>query len=177
MIDWQIRLEEPDDTGPREVKFSCRVADSLRIRDLGLEQQQPELKRNKSKNEPMGLLREQPGKIENAIGQLGEEEGRGSRTPWVDFSGPVESGWNGIAIFDHPNNLDFPIAAGVREYGLMSMTRPYPTTPEHRGGAVTFYYRAYVHRGDAAEGQVHLAWEDYAYPCQVVLSPVRRLGD
>jgi hypothetical protein len=100
---------------------------------------------------------EQPGKIETGVA-------------WTDYSGPVESGWNGVAIFDHPSNPDFPKAPSASDYGLMSLSRTYPTTDIHRGATVTYLYRVWIHRHDAQKASIQQTWEDYAHPCLVTLS-------
>ncbi len=157
IFDWTVRIEEPKDLGGRPISFHCRVAPTMRIRDLRLP----------SPDDLLGAPIDNPGKIENAAGKVGERQCRRMRVPWTDFSGPVEKGWNGIALFDHPSNPDFPKEFGVRDYGLLSITRPYPCNEP----IATFHYRAFVHRGDANEGEVALGWEDYAHPCRVILGP------
>ena len=146
-IDFEITLQEPEDTGPRNMMFSCRVAQSMRIVDAST--------REKARME-------KPGKLEKT-------------THWADFSGPVGSGWNGVAIFEHPSNLDFPRSPSGAEYGLMSIGRTYPTSDEYRGGTVTYRYRAYVHNHDAQTANVQQAWEDYAYPCLVTLGKTQKV--
>jgi hypothetical protein len=157
IIDWTVKIERPEDSGPRGIGFHCRVAPTMRIRDLSLP----------SPDDLLGAPRDKPGKIENAAGKVGERPCRGMRVPWTDFSGPVGKASNGIALFDHPSNPDFPERFGVREYGLLSIGRHYPCNEP----TVTLRYRAFVHRGDAAEGDIALAWDDYAHPCRVILGP------
>jgi hypothetical protein len=149
VIDWTIRLEEPHDTGRRGITFACRVAPSMRIEDRS---------RGWGNVKPM----ENPGKID-----------QGQDQPWVDYSGPVGDGWDGIALFDHPDNVGYPRQPGAKEYGSMSLGREYPQDDVHRGGAVDLRYRAYVHKGDAQEGRVEQAWHDYAHPCLVIPGQVR----
>ena len=153
MIDWAIRLVEPQDTGRRGMMFACRVAPSMRIVDKS---------RGWNNTKPM----EKPGKIETS-----EDH------PWVDYSGPVQDGWNGIAIFDHPTNPDYPRKPGAAEYGVMSVGREYPQDDQHRGGSVGLRYRAYVHNGDAEQGQVNQAWHDFAHPYLIDLGEVRAVGE
>jgi hypothetical protein len=149
VIDWKIRLVEPQDTGRRGITFACRVAPSMRLVDKS---------RGWNNEVPM----EKPGKIED-----------GAEHPWVDYSGPVGDGWNGIAMFDHPDNPDYPIQPRAQGYGIMSIGREYPQDDLHRGGAINLRYRAYVHDGDAAEGRVDQAWHDFAHPCLVVPGEIR----
>ena len=153
IIDWTIRLEEPQDTGRRGIMFACRVAPSMRLEDRsgGWRNVKPMAK---------------PGKIV-----------RGTNQPWVDYSGPVGDGWNGIALFDHPSNISYPRQPGASGYGVMSIGREYPQDDAHRGGSVDLRYRAYIHNGDAEKGRVEQAWHDYAHPCLVVPGEVRAIDE
>ena len=158
ILDWTIRLEDPADTGHRRVALACRVANSIRVRDLA----------QKSVDGMMGLLRENPGKIENSEGGVGELASRGATCKWLDFSGPVEEGWNGIALFDHPDNPG-PGGFSCREYGVFTTGHNYPTEGFARGGATTFQFRAFVHEGDAQAGDVAGAYADYVHPCRITV--------
>ncbi|MBI2951349.1 PmoA family protein, partial [bacterium] len=80
VIDWTLRLEDPADTGHRRVALACRVANSMRVRDLN----------QKSTDGMMGALRENGGRVENSGGGVGELASRGGKFTWLDFSGPVE---------------------------------------------------------------------------------------
>jgi hypothetical protein len=119
------------------------------------------------------------GRIENAIGSVGEAETWGRRAHWCDYSGPVKGRWTGIAIMDHPDNPLHPTHWHVRDYGLMT-ANPFglsfyrPGWGERgdwtipAGAERTFRYRLYVHRGDAAAGHVAARYHDYINPPEVV---------
>jgi hypothetical protein len=48
----------------------------------------------------------------------------GKRAEWIDYYGPDASGRTvGIAMFDHPNNLRFPVHWHARTYGLLAANR------------------------------------------------------
>jgi hypothetical protein len=159
IVDWTLRLEEPQDTGNRRVALACRVADSMRTRD----------ETNVNYDGLWGELRENPGRLENSEGGIGEPASRGRRLQWLDFSGPVEDGWNGIALFEHPDNPGEDGVFSCREYGLFLIGCPYPTERTTRDGAATLRFRAFIHAGDATEGRVAQAYADYAFPCRVVV--------
>lgn len=145
-IDWQVRLEEPDDKGPRTMTFSARVAPSMRVRDLS----------NRTPEHPMGIPLQNPGRIAKGEG-------------WADFSGPVERGWNGLALFDHPDNPDYPKEPFATEYGTFTgLGRPYPVSSAARGGVAELRYRAYIHAGDADEGRVAQVMMEYTHPAVAV---------
>jgi hypothetical protein len=120
------------------------------------------------------------GQIENAVGSIGEKETWGKRAHWCDYAGPVKGRWVGITIMDHPDNPLHPTYWHVRDYGLMtanpfglSYYRPGRgecgdwTIPA--GEQRTFYYRLYVHRGDAAAGHVAARYQDFINPPEVVV--------
>jgi hypothetical protein len=159
IVDWTVRLEDPADTGHRRVALACRVANSIRTRDLD----------QKSTDGMMGVLRENGGKIENSEGGTGELASRGGQFAWLDFSGPVENGTDGIALFGHPSNPGGSGKYSCREYGVFTIGLSYPTEGFERGGAATFRYRAFIHGGDATEGGVAQAYADYVNPCRVVI--------
>jgi len=148
ILDFEIKLQEPQDTGPRNTMFSCRVAPSMRVVDAS---------QGWNKKKPMN----NPGRI---------DKGRA----WADYSGPVGQGWNGVALFDHPDNPDFPQPIIARDYGLMNIERTYPADDIYRGSVVTYKYRAFVHNGNAEEAKVEEVWQDYAYPCLVEVGELRK---
>jgi len=114
------------------------------------------------------------GRIENAAGGVGEGETWGRAAHWVDYSGIVEGQPLGVAIMDHPFNLRHPTPWHVRSYGLFS-ANPFAHSyykASHLqdgsfsvpvGGALTFRYRVYFHRGDRRRGDVAGKWNDYAF--------------
>lgn len=117
------------------------------------------------------------------------------RTAWVDGSGPTggppplppdappetlvdlpgarrreehaaEGPWNGIALFDHPSNFDYPNVAG--KYAVVAqLTQAHYPPPDARDGPFSFVQRVYIHAGDAEAGQVALQATSYTEPCSV----------
>ncbi len=87
-------------------------------------------------------------------------------SPWVDVSYAVEPGsekLSGAAIFQHPDNPDFPHPHYlIRHYAFLGHAwpgnTPYDMAP---GDSVTLKYRLYTHKGDAEAGKVAEAWEEY----------------
>ena len=159
VFDWTVRLEDPADTGNRRVALACRVANTIRMRD----------QTQKSPDGIPGAPMENGGRVENSEGGVGEQASRGKRVTWLDFSGPVEEGRDGVALFDHPDNPEGRGGMGCREYGVMTVGYSYPTEGFARGGSATFRFRAFVHPGDATEGGVAKAYADYAHPCRVTV--------
>jgi hypothetical protein len=115
-----------------------RVAETLRVRDGGI--------------------------LTNAEGKKNERETYRQRSPWVDCSGKLGRLTCGIALFDHPQNPDFPTPWFTRDYGPFSpnygffQEDPIVITPRK---PLRLRYRFYTHSGDAVEGRVAAAWEEF----------------
>ena len=115
------------------------------------------------------------GRIENAHGGVSEAETWGKRAVWCDYSGPVEDRWQGIALFDHPDNFRHPTYWHVRDYGLMTAN---PFGLSHfkndktwdgsyvlkKGGSLRFLYRIYIHSGNVQDGGVKERYFDFIHP-------------
>lgn len=118
------------------------------------------------------------GRIENARGGINESGTWGKQAEWCDYSGPINSDVVGLAIFDHPNNFRYPTYWHVRNYGLMT-ANPFALSYYHNdknidgsyileaGRELKFCYRVYIHRGNAQEGRVAEAYNNYVSLSQV----------
>lgn len=99
-----------------------------------------------------------------STGVLSEDALRAA-TPWADVSFAREDAEakSGMAIFQHPGNPGYPHDGWLmRHYAFLGVAWPHeaPHTIEH-GDSLTLRYRLYVHRGDAAAGQVAEAFARY----------------
>lgn len=104
------------------------------------------------------------GEILNSAGQRNEQSVHLQHARWLDQSGPVTPGkWNGIAIFDHPQNPRYPTGWHCRNDGWagasFTLDEPYVIEP---GKSLRLHYRIYLHRGNAEQGQVAARWEQFA---------------
>ena len=62
------------------------------------------------------------GKIVNASGGVNEEGVRGRRSTWIDWTTELNSGEKvGVAIFDHPANLNYPARWQYRDKGIVGV--------------------------------------------------------
>ena len=115
------------------------------------------------------------GRIENAIGGIGESETWGKMAQWCDYSGIVDSHKVGIAIFDWPKNFRYPTYWHVRDYGLMTANifgrGTFEGDPSKDGSwtlkcceRLSLSYRIYIHAGDAKDGNVGEKYHDYINP-------------
>jgi hypothetical protein len=65
------------------------------------------------------------GRVVNAAGGVNEAEVRGRRSPWIDWTATLRNGEKvGVAMFDHPANLDYPARWQVRAKGFF-MANPF----------------------------------------------------
>ena len=103
------------------------------------------------------------GEIRNANGDLNEQRAHLKRASWIDQSGPVSlDKWGGIAMFDHPENPNFPTGWHCRNDGwagaAFNMDAPYTLEP---GATLRLRYRILLHGQDAIRGEVARRYEDY----------------
>ena len=141
VVDFTQQLSYPDDPGARPFIFYARVADSMRLTHRG---------------KPC----DQPGQIEDSEGRMGEEDTRGHTVPWCDYSGHVGDGQSGIALLNHPDNPKHPAIFFTRGYGIFNVTQHWP---EGMGPTdqLILKWRAYVHAGNATEGNVEARYQAY----------------
>jgi hypothetical protein len=91
---------------------------------------------------------------------------------WADFSANFEgrSDKSGAALFDHPENIDYPNGWCLRHYGFIGIAwpgvEPFVLQP---GNPITARYRVLIHRGDAEDSDVARAYAAYKEPPQAVL--------
>ncbi len=88
------------------------------------------------------------GRITNSEGAVGEPAIFGKPSRWMDYSGPVPKGLEGITYFDHPTNPGHPVSWHVREDGWMGaavcLNGPVTTT---RKQPLTLRYLLHAHAG------------------------------
>jgi len=87
-------------------------------------------------------------------------------SPWADYSSANREdpdNWAGVAIFQHPDNPDFPHDGWIlRHYGFLGASWPHAEgTTIEPGDSFTLEYRLYVHRGNAEDAQVAQAFEAF----------------
>ena len=75
-------------------------------------------------------------------------------------AGPAEGPWNGIAVFDHPDNDGYPNVVG--KYAMaeqITQTHYPPAATPH--GSFSFRQRVLVHDGAADDANVEAIAADY----------------
>jgi len=101
------------------------------------------------------------GRIRNSEGGVNEKEIFWKRARWVDYSGPVTgTEVEGITLFDHPANPNFPSHFHVRNDGWMgaSVTFEKPLTIE-ADKPLSLRYGLYVHTGVNPSKAIEGRWK------------------
>ncbi|HEU5117667.1 MAG TPA: DUF6807 family protein, partial [Isosphaeraceae bacterium] len=97
---------------------------------------------------------------------------------WVDYSGPVEGGTVGIAMFDAPENPRYPTPWHVRDYGLFAANplgyhdfglEGKKLDAIEKGGSLPFHYRIILHEGGAKDASIPEQYEAFAHPPKVTV--------
>ena len=112
------------------------------------------------------LTVKQGGTMVNSTGDSGEKTTFGTPAPWMDFSGPRKTGYEGIAILQHPSSKWYPSKWFTRDYGFMSPTPMYwpeddNSTKLAKGEKVTLKYRVLVHGGDVKKANIAELFKAY----------------
>ncbi len=115
-----------------------------------------------------------PGKLENAVGKVGEKDCWGNVSAWCDYSGPLNGKMVGLAILSDPKN-PYPACWHSRGYGLMAANpfgRAKSGFPQMKGKSelvkltvgdhLKLRYGLLIHLGDAKEGKVAEYFEQFA---------------
>lgn len=110
------------------------------------------------------------GRILNSEGAVNEKGTDGTNgvfwkpAKWCDYSGPVTAeASEGVTVFDHPKNHNFPTEFHVRDDGWMGTCLTYdgPLTLEP-GKKLKLRYGLYVHAGVPDVSELNAAWEEFA---------------
>ncbi len=113
------------------------------------------------------------GRIVNAEG-LVDGAAWGKRSPWVDYSGPVDGHTIGITILEHPESFGHPTPWHVRDYGLFAanplgkhdfgLAKEATPTNLKQGESIRFRYRVVLHPGDATKSEPRIEYETFRQP-------------
>lgn len=103
------------------------------------------------------------GTIRNSEGAVNEKEVFWKRARWIDYSGPITNEkLEGIAIFDHPDNPNFPTYFHVRNDGWMgaSLTFDGPRTI-HPDKPLHLRYGLYIHSDMKSKQAIETTWKQF----------------
>lgn len=103
------------------------------------------------------------GTIRNSEGAVNEKEVFWKRARWVDYSGPItEDKIEGITLFGHPDNPNFPSHFHVRNDGWMGASLtfdgPRAITPEK---PLRLRYGLYIHSGMKPKEAIEVTWQQF----------------
>jgi hypothetical protein len=103
------------------------------------------------------------GTITSSTGANGEPAVFGKPAAWMDYSGPVPRGDEGITYFDHAGNPGSPVSWHVREDGWMGaapcLNGPLTTT---RAQPLVLRYLLHAHRGRVDAARAAQVAKDFA---------------
>lgn len=107
------------------------------------------------------------GTMVNASGDSGEKATFGKSSPWMDCYGSRGEVTEGMAILQHPLNIDYPAQWFTRDYGFFSPTLLYwpedgKATYFNKGASVILRYRVIVHEGDTKTAGIAAEFEKYS---------------
>ena len=109
-------------------------------------------------------VRDGGGTIRNSEG--GVDEAGCFRKParWCDYSGPITTAASeGLALMDHPMNLNHPVPFHVRDDGWMGAALTFPGAHAIRPGEpMRLRYGLYVHAGIPPAAELQARWEEFA---------------
>jgi len=103
------------------------------------------------------------GTIRNSEGGVNEKEILWKKAKWVDYSGPItKDKIQGITLFDHPNNPNFPTYFHVRNDGWMGASLtfdgPREITPEK---PLRLSYGLYIHSDKKPSELIEAKWTQF----------------
>ena len=103
------------------------------------------------------------GKIRNSEGAVNEKEVFWKKARWVDYSGAIKNGKiEGITLFDHPNNPNFPTHFHVRNDGWMGASLTFDESWDIRlEKLLNLRYGLYVHSDMKSSDTIETVWRRF----------------
>ena len=103
------------------------------------------------------------GKIRNSEGAVDEKEVFWKKARWVDYSGAITNGkLEGITLFDHPENPNYPAYFHVRNDGWMGASLtfdgPREILPDE---SLLLRYGLYIHRDIKSSEAIDATWKQF----------------
>jgi len=103
------------------------------------------------------------GTIRNSEGGVDEKEILWKQAKWVDYSGPVTNDKiEGITLFDHPDNPNFPSYFHVRNDGWMGASLTFDAPREIRPDKpLRLRYGLYIHSDMKSSDAIQTKWKQF----------------
>ncbi len=104
------------------------------------------------------------GRIRNSEGAVNEKEVFWKRAKWVDYSGAITNEKiEGITLFDHPNNPNFPTTFHVRNDGWMGASVTFDGPKKIRSNeALHLRYGLYIHSDMKSIDTIETQWKRFS---------------
>lgn len=104
------------------------------------------------------------GMIRNSEGNIDEKEVFWKKARWVDYSGAVtNAAVEGITLFDHPGNPNYPSCFHVRNDGWMGASLTHEATRVIQSDEkLSLRYGLYIHRDLKSLEEIGLRWKEFA---------------
>ncbi|MBN2312325.1 MAG: PmoA family protein [Sedimentisphaerales bacterium] len=104
------------------------------------------------------------GTIRNSEGAVNEKEVFWKQAKWVDYSGAITNDkLEGITLFDHPDNPNFPTLFHVRNDGWMGASLTFSNPREiHPGQPLHLRYGLYVHSDLKSTEAIQAKWQQFS---------------
>lgn len=104
------------------------------------------------------------GTIRNSEGDVNEKEVFWKQAKWVDYSGAITNDkLEGITLFDHPKNPNFPTNFHVRNDGWMGASLTFSGPREIRQGEpLQLRYGLYVHSDIKSADVIEAQWKQFS---------------
>ena len=108
-------------------------------------------------------VRDGGGTILNSEGGINEKGVFWKPAKWVDYSGPIKTGvLEGVALFDHPANPNYPSIFHVRDDGWMGASFSHAAAfPLTKGKSLRLRYGLYIH-GTPTRDAIEARWQSFA---------------
>lgn len=106
------------------------------------------------------------GTIRNSEGAVNEKEVFWKRAKWVDYSGAITNDKvEGVALFDHPDNPNFPTYFHVRNDGWMGASLAFDGPSEIRPDQpLRLRYGLYIHSEMKPAEAINATWNRFTEP-------------
>jgi hypothetical protein len=103
------------------------------------------------------------GTIRSSDGAVNEKEILWKQARWVDYSGAIaDKKLEGITLFDHPNNPNFPAYFHVRDDGWMGASLTFDGPREiHPDKPLRLRYGLYIHSGMRSHDAIEARWKQF----------------
>jgi len=104
------------------------------------------------------------GKIRNSEGAVNEKEVLWKKARWVDYSGAITNDkTEGITLFDHPDNPNYPTYFHVRNDGWMGASLTFNGPREIQPNeSLKLRYGLYIHSGVKSSEAIEAVWKRFS---------------